>query len=106
MEKEDLRFPLFEITRKCNDDKLRGEVEVKLRKVNEEVLSLEEEVDNANRAIVLNLLDCIGSAYKSMKSNAEKIDKNSAQAIVETCAEIENYVSELRIILKTYIINK
>ena len=106
MEKGILRFPLFQISKKCMNDKLRGEAEVKLRKVNEEILRIEEEVDNANRAIVLKLLDCIGSAYQDMKSNAKEIDENSAQAIVEACAEIEDCAKDLRILLKTYVIGE
>ena len=106
MEKEALRFPLLQISKRSMDDRLRGEAEVKLRKINEQIVKLEEEIDNANRAIVLELLDCIGSVYQTMKSNAKELDKGSAQVIVEACAEIENYVSELRILLKTYIISE
>ena len=104
MKKEALRFPLFQISKKCMNDKLRGEAEVKLRKVNEEILRIEEEVENANRAIVLKLLDCIGSAYQDLRGNAKDINEHSAQEIAEACAEIEEYAKELRLLLKTYIV--
>ena len=69
------------------------------------MLKLEEEIENANRAVILKIINNIKEKFEEVKFNVkEDIDEHSAQEIAEACAEIEEYAKELRLLLKTYIV--
>ena len=102
-----LRFPLFGITKRCINDRLRGEAEEKLRKIDEEIKRIEEEVENSNRAIILKFFEEIKESFEEVRYNAtEKNSEESVRKIVDACEKLENCAKEMRIILETYLIDK
>ena len=101
-----MRFPLFEISKRCINSKLRGETEEKLRGINEEIERIEQDIMSANRAIILSFVNEIKENFEELKFsvNRDGYDEQTIEKIIEACDKIEENASELKLLVRTYLV--
>ena len=102
--KEGLRFPLFQVSQKCIDDRLRGETEEKLREIDKEIKRIEEEVENANKAILMRIVDEMKGNFEEIRFNFKIDDQTAIEKVIKSCEGLERCAYDLRTLLRTYVI--